>query len=193
MSVQTTYLSPSSRNQPICSSRVSPVFEEMKPVFAQIVADVCAEKHTVGAEDVQPAGELGRAQRGDAADDGLRGSCIEYGGQGGVVGYAAAPFDLDSGLGGHLLEGGEVHRLGAPGTVEVHHVDPLDAAVGVQERHLQRGGVIDLGGGEVALGEADAASVDDVDSRDNLYHNPMKFFNIRSPTAPLFSGWNCVP
>ena len=42
----------------------------------------------------------------------------------------------------------------------------------------------------VALGEAYALAVDDVDGGDEFYHNVKKFLIIRSPTAPLFSGWN---
>ena len=42
----------------------------------------------------------------------------------------------------------------------------------------------------VALRQAYTLAVDDVDSRNQFYHNSRKFLMMRSPTAPLFSGWN---
>ena len=45
----------------------------------------------------------------------------------------------------------------------------------------------------VALRETDAAAVDDIYGGNDFYHSSRKFFNLCSPTSPLFSGWNCVP
>ena len=65
-------------------------------------------------------------------------------------------------------------------------------------RHVQRVIGIYLLALVLPLCEAHALSPDDINGRYQFYHNPMllykfkKLRKIRSPTPPLFSGWNCV-
>ena len=81
--------------------------------------------------------------------------------------------------------------------VQVDHVQAAYAPTFEPFGHFQRILVVDLFTLVVALGETHALPVDDVYGRNQFYHKPvsessMKFFNIRSPTFPLFSGWNWV-
>ena len=77
-------------------------------------------------------------------------------------------------------------------TVKIHHVQPSVACFFKAHGHFH--GVTVLTALRIiALCEAYAASVYNVYGRYQLYHiAPRKLVRIRSPTLPLFSGWNWV-
>ena len=92
------------------------------------------------------------------------------------------------------LDGGGVHRLAGEGAVEIDHVQPLEALA------LEGGGLVGRIVVEhgrlvhVALDEADAAALFEVDGgkKDHGRHLRKLAMSLR-PRAWLFSGWNWVP
>ena len=151
------------------------------------VAHVGAEDHPFAVAG-EPAGEYLRLQGGHAADDGVRGARREDGLQGCVVLDAAAPFEFAGYRLGNLLERLEVVGRARAGPVQVDEVDALHAAVGIAAGQVRRVAVIHFLLAVVAARQSHAASVDEVDGRDDADHKARKFWRIAAPVEPLFSG-----
>ena len=78
--------------------------------------------------------------------------------------------------------------------VEVHDVQTVEAVSFYFPRHGYRVFVVGLLRGVISFGQPYAFAVYQVYGRYQFDHTVKfkKFFNMRSPTFPLFSGWNCV-
>ena len=110
------------------------------------------------------------------------------------IANAAAELHRDRDRLQHRLDRLRVHRLAGKGAVEIDDVEILKALRGEGSR-LRRGIEVEHGRARhVALLEAHALAVLEVDGgkEDHGFH--LKKFEIRaSPKRWLFSGWNCVP
>ena len=78
--------------------------------------------------------------------------------------------------------------------VEVHDVQTFEAVTFKFPCHGYRVFVVGLLRGVISFGQPYAFAVYQVYGRYQFDHTvkSKKFFNMRSPTLPLFSGWNCV-
>ena len=79
-------------------------------------------------------------------------------------------------------------------TVQVYQVEASYAGILEPERHVQRIVAVGLADVVVTFGQAYALAVYYVNCRNYVHCSQMsrKFLRIRSPVAPLFSGWNWV-
>ena len=110
------------------------------------------------------------------------------------VADAAAELDRDRDPAEDRLDRSRVDRLAGKGAVEIDHVQPCEAVL-LESGRLRGRIVVEHGGlRHVALHEAHAASVLEVDGReqDHGRHRRKLAISLR-PSVWLFSGWNWVP
>jgi len=92
------------------------------------------------------------------------------------------------------LDRGRVHRLAGKGTVEIDDMQPVEA---LRLEICRLGGRIIVEDGRlrhVALPEAHALAVLEVDCREQDHgRHRRKLARSARPSCWLFSGWNCVP
>jgi hypothetical protein len=156
-----------------------------------VEADVECDHDRLGPELAQPAGHLVRLRDGSAADHCACHSCIEQ------ASYGVARTDTAADLQGGPARPGEVRdRAGVAlraiaGPVQVDDVNEARAQRDVLVQHGRRLGGIDGLRVEASLEEPDAASVAEIDRRNEL-HQPSsrKLASRRAPTRPERSGWN---
>ena len=109
---------------------------------------------------------------------------------------ASAGLDLHRHVGADRLDHAEVRVSAVAGGVEIHHVDPPHATRLELARHRDGIVVVLRLAVVVALLELHDTTAADVDRRIEVHrHAAAAFTKLASsakPTAPLFSGWNCV-
>ena len=93
------------------------------------------------------------------------------------------------------LDRRDVHRLAGERAVEIDHVQMLEALRLEGMRLRRRIAVEDGGARHVALLQAHAEAVLEVDGgkQDHGVHFRKFAISAQSPGVWLFSGWNCVP
>jgi len=132
----------------------------------------------------EPADELAVAHRGRPDDDprhaglGERLRSLE-------VADPAAGLDLHGEAVRDLLDVREIRRPSGPGAVQVDDVQPLRALGDKPFRRLERRRGDVLGGGEVPLGHADAAAIEDVDRRIDDHLPLPRATGAAAPVAAL--------
>ena len=87
--------------------------------------------------------------------------------------------------------------MAALGTVQIHQVQTGESHVFKTAGHIHRVFCVHMAGGIVSLGQSHTFAFNEVNGGDgrNLqlsHYRSRKFWMIRCPTLPLFSGWNCV-
>ena len=105
--------------------------------------------------------------------------------------YATAPLYLGPRHGRQLAQCVEVLGGGGFGTIEVDHMNAVQPMRHILAYHVDGAGVILFFLRIIALRQTHTAAVYQVYCG-KYGHKLIKFLSMRSPTSPLFSGWNCV-
>ena len=100
----------------------------------------------------------------------------------------------------YLFQRAVVYHMMGSRTVQIDHMKSTDTMSLQLQGHFHGIFVVHLLAVIIALGKAYTFSVNNVNSGNQFYHfiydltiySSRKFRKIRSPTLPLFSGWNCV-
>ena len=129
---------------------------------------------------------------GDAAPQHLR--------HRGGIAQAAAHLQIDAAVGRRqFADDVEVAARAVTGAVQVDHVQPFGAIAAIAHEQFPGIGVVAGFRREIAVQQAHAAAVLQVDGgyehhgRGALLSSARKFFSSRAPTAAERSGWNWAP
>src|SRR5581483_3362064 len=170
-------------------------FRALRPALDRhcAIARVQSHGHAAGiiARGLLDEGRI--AHRGSADDD-AGDALFEPGFDCRGVAYAAAKLDRNADRFEDALDGARIHRLAGESAVEIDKVQIFKALLLEQARLLGGIAVEDRGARHVALLQADAGAVLQIDGgkEDHGFHFRKLAIKAR-PRRWLFSGWNCVP
>src|SRR5579872_2874347 len=167
----------------------------LSPAFDRNLAVACIEANRNAARKRfrRALDQLGIAHRGGADDD-AGNSLGEPGLYRLEIANAAAELHRECDFREHRRDGVRIHRFSREGAVEVDDVQIFKPLRG-EVRGLRRRIEVEHGGARhVALLEAHALPVLQVDGGKENHGFHFKKFEIKAcPKRWLFSGWNCVP